>query len=292
MLSIDRELCTDCLDCSAVCPNYVFGVRQGPGSDEELYLRYPDQCCACGHCMAVCPSGALSHPDLPPEGFRPQDRPHISPEAMEGFLLSRRSIRHYRPDPVTDADAETLIRVATHAGSSSNGQSEGFILIRDPAVLRELENLVVEILWRTGFRYLGAGGVMGKMLEWMYGQELMRQYTPYHGIFRHRRQDGEMEGVVFRNAPLVMMAYGLKKNVLAAANCALALRNVELQALTMGLGSCWVGLLVAAAARSRKIGRFLDMAPDTRIGGALMIGYPEERFQLTIPRKPRAVRWI
>jgi nitroreductase len=182
--------------------------------------------------------------------------------------------------------------VATDAGSSSNGQSEGFILIRNRTVMGKLERLVADVLWRSGFRYLGAGGVLGKVLEWTYGQELMRQYRPYHGIFRHRREDGEMEGIVFRDAPLVMVAYGLKKNVLAGANCAVALRNVELQALTMGLGTCWAGFLVAAAARSGKIGRFLDMAPNTRVGGALMIGHPDERFQLTIPRKPRAVRWI
>ncbi len=216
MISLDQKACANCLECRRVCPNYVFGVTSGPNAGQEPYVRYPEQCCACGHCIAICPSGALSHTELPHDAFV-QLMPHgITPEAMQALLLSRRSIRNYRPDPVPQAVLEMLLAAATHAGTSSNGQTEGFVVIRDRGLLRTLELLVIDVLWRAGFKRMGDSGIMGRLLELKYGSELFRQYRSYHSIFRHRRDNGEIEGLVFRNAPLVIVAHGLKTNALAA----------------------------------------------------------------------------
>jgi nitroreductase/NAD-dependent dihydropyrimidine dehydrogenase PreA subunit len=288
MIGLNPNVCTNCLECKRVCPNYVFGVNAG----QELYIRYPEQCCACGHCIAVCPSDALSHPELPLDEFVSLSPPNIAPESMQALLFSRRSVRNYKPDPVPENLIEMLLAAATHAGTSSNGQSEGFIVIKDRALLRTLELLVVDVLWRAGFKYIGGGGVLGRLLEKKYGSEMIRQYRSYHHIFKHRRENGEIQGVIFRNAPLVIVAHGLKANVLAAANCALALRNIELLALTMGLGSCWVGFLAGAAARSRKVGDCIGLALNQRIYGALMVGYPEEHYHSKLPRKLRQVHWL
>jgi nitroreductase/NAD-dependent dihydropyrimidine dehydrogenase PreA subunit len=292
MISLNHNVCTNCLACKGVCPNYVFGVISKQNGEQALYIPFPEQCCACGHCIAVCPSDALSHPELPRDEFIALELPSIAPEKMQALLLSRRSIRHYKPDPVPALLVETLLTAATHAGTSSNGQTEGFVVIRDRALLKTLELLVVDVLWRSGFKHLGGNGIVARLLENKFGSELIRQYRPYHGIFKHRSENGEIEGVIFRNAPLVIVAHGLKANSLAGTNCALALRNIELLAMTMGLGTCWVGFLVGAAARSKKVGECIGMEPDQRIWGALMVGYPEEQFHFKLPRKTRSVRWI
>jgi nitroreductase len=218
--------------------------------------------------------------------------PGITPEMMQALLLSRRSIRNYRPDPIPQAVLEMLLTAATHAGTSSNGQTEGFVVIRDRGLLKALELLVIDVLWRAGFKHMGGSGIVSRLLEQKYGPELFRQYRSYHSIFKHRRDNGEIEGLVFRNAPLVIVAHGLKTNALAAINCALALRNVELLALTMGLGTCWVGFLVGAAGRSKKVGNLIGLSANQRIWGALMVGYPEEQYHCQLPRKSRQVRWI
>jgi len=292
MISLNQNVCTNCLECKHVCPNYVFGMISKPNAAQELYIRYPEQCCACGHCIAVCPADALSHPELPRDEFVPLAPPSIAPEMMQALLFSRRSIRHYKPDPVPEELVETLLTAAAHAGTSSNGQTEAFVVIKDRALLKTLELLAVDVLWQSGFKHLGGNGIVTRLLEKEYGSELVRQYRPYHGIFRHRRENGEIEGVVFRNAPLIIIAHGLKANVLAGVNCALALRNIELLALTMGLGTCWVGFLVGAAARSKKVRDCIGLEANRRILGALMVGYPDEQFHCKLPRKSRPVRWI
>lgn len=292
MITLNLNICTNCLECMRVCPNYVFGVIPKPNARQELQIRYPEQCCACGHCIAVCPSDALSHPELPNDEFVPLLPFSITPDMMRALLFSRRSIRNYKPDPVPEELVEMLLAAATHAGTSSNGQTEGFVVIKDRALLKTLELLVVDVLWRSGFKHIGGNGILARLLERKYGPELVRQYRPYHGIFKHRRENGEIEGSVFRNAPLAIIAYGLKGNTLAATNCALALRNIELLALTMGLGTCWIGFLVGAAARSREVGNCIGLTADQRIWGALMVGYPKEQYHCKLPRKSRQVHWI
>ena len=99
--------------------------------------------------------------------------------------------------------------------------------------------------------------------------------------------------MVFRNAPVVMVIHGIRTNFMAHANCSIAARNMEIMAKTLGLGTCWVGFLSAAADLAKgKIERYLEIPDDHGIYGAIMVGYPKFEYRKIIPRKEREVRWI
>jgi nitroreductase/NAD-dependent dihydropyrimidine dehydrogenase PreA subunit len=289
MIEIDREKCTNCMSCLSVCSNYVYRLSD---DGKEVVVQYPSQCCVCGHCISICPVDAISHEQLPLEGFEELRPIEISADAMRNLILSRRSIRNYKSDPVPDDMVEKLIEAATHAGTSSNGQTEQFIVVRDQKFLLELEKLVVDVLWNAGLKYLGGDGIMTKLLTKKYGADMIRQYHSYHGIIKRRRENNEIRGMIFRNAPLVIIMHGLKANALGPANCSIAIRNMELLARTMGLGTCWCGFLVVAAEKSRRVNAFLELEKNRQIQGALMVGYPEHKYTRMIPRKPREIRWI
>jgi nitroreductase len=69
-------------------------------------------------------------------------------------------------------------------------------------------------------------------------------------------------------------------------NCAIAMRNIEMLALTMGLGTCWNGLLVVAAAKKEGVINGLLSLDDSRmVWGSLMIGYPRYRSRFKLPRR-------
>ncbi|MEM3486375.1 MAG: nitroreductase family protein, partial [Candidatus Methanomethyliaceae archaeon] len=86
-----------------------------PGGDEV--------CNRCGHCVAVCPTGALKHSDIPVE-----DCPPIKPELIINdeqavqFLRSRRSIRAYKDKPVEEGKIRRLIEITRYAPTGGNGQ--------------------------------------------------------------------------------------------------------------------------------------------------------------------------
>ena len=291
MITIDKQKCTDCRKCHDICPNYVFSLVNNAEKKKSVELRYPEQCCVCGHCMAICQTGALSHESMPLSSFTPVQREEIDPESMEKLLVSRRSTRNYKQKPVPEEMLRKLIEIGTHAGSSSNGQTEEFIVIRDQKKLHQLELLVINVLWNAGLKFLNRG-FMKTILKRIYGKEVIRQYEAYHNIIKHRRENNEQEGMIFRNAPVVVVVYGIKTNFLAQTNCALAIRNIEILAESMGLGTCWVGFLPSAANKSKKINKFLQIPEDKIILASLMLGFPKYIYRYKLPRRERNVSWL
>src|SRR4030042_4159290 len=63
LLTIDKDTCTKCGICATQCNMIIFKEgsypRQMPGTDEF--------CMRCGHCVAVCPTGSLTHKEMPAE---------------------------------------------------------------------------------------------------------------------------------------------------------------------------------------------------------------------------------
>jgi nitroreductase/NAD-dependent dihydropyrimidine dehydrogenase PreA subunit len=288
MIVIDSTKCTKCGFCFEVCPNYVLYL----GKNQEIQVRYPEQCCICGHCVAVCPESAITHKRIPTEKFEDLPVTKILPENMRNLLLSRRSIRVFKEIPVPKEFIERLIEVGVHAGTGGNGQTENFVVIQDRKVLSELEKMVIEIFWNKGMKHLGSE-LGQKLAKAKLGEEMLRQALPYHHIIRNRRQNNELAGMIFRNAPVVIIVHGLRTNFMAHANCSIAVRNMEIMAKTMGLGTCWVGFLsVAAHLAKKKIERYLEIPDDHGIYGAIMVGYPKFEYKKIISRKERGVRWI
>lgn len=290
MITIDLAKCTNCGFCIDECPNYVFGLNSDAGTD-EIEIRYPDQCCICGHCVAICPENAIDHEEMPAQRFEDLADIRIPPENMKSLLLSRRSIRAFGEKAISRELLEQLIETGVHAGTSSNGQTEGFIIIEDRKTLVELEQVVIEVLWNAGLKHLDS--TLGiKFTRMKYGHEMVRQYMAYHNIIKNRKRNNQLDGMIFRNAPAVIVIHGIRANYLAHANCAIAARNMEIMARSMGLGTCWIGFLTSAAHISRKIGKYLGIPADRNVYGAIMTGYPKHQYKKSIPRRSREVRWI
>jgi len=288
MIEIHLAKCTRCGLCFEVCPNSVLALGEG----REIQVRYAEQCCICGHCVAVCPENALIHKEIPTEKFEDVSVNQIPPEGMRDLLLSRRSIRVFKEKPVPKKLIEQLIEVGTCAGTSSNGQTENFVVIQDRKLLSELEKIVIDILWNKGMKYLGSE-IGRKLAKTKMGEGMLRQAIPYHYMIKNRRQNNQLAGMVFRNTPVVIVIHGLRTNFMAHANCSIAARNIEIMAITMGLGTCWVGFLsVAANLAKKKIERYLEIPDDHSIYAAIMVGYPKHEYKKIIPRKEREVRWV
>jgi len=234
----------------------------------------------------------MIHKEIPAEKFEDSPVTNIPPENMRNLLLSRRSIRTYKEKPVPKELIEQLIEVGIHAGTSSNGQTENFIVIQDQKLLSGLEKIVIEVMWDKGIKYLGTS-IGQNLAKTQIGEEMLRQAIPYYHIINNRRNNNQLVGMVFRNAPVVIVIHGLRTNFMAHANCSIAVRNMEIMAKTMSLGTCWVGFLSAAAHLSKKkIERYLDIPDDHGIYGAIMVGYPKHEYRKIPPRKERQVRWI
>ncbi|MBT3980671.1 MAG: 4Fe-4S binding protein [Bacteriovoracaceae bacterium] len=288
MIKIDKESCINCTICYEICPDYVFSVDEVEKKD--VTVRFADHCCICGHCVSMCPIGAVTHDTLPCDDFVKISKPEIKPLDLQNLIFSRRSVRKYKDKQVEKETINQLIECAAHAGSAGNVQTEGFIVLNDKSFLKKLELVVVDSLWHGGVKFFKGKGLIQKFLSKRFGAKLTYQYQKYHKLIVRRRENNEEEGMIFRNAPAVIAIHGLKANYLAQTNSAIALRNIELMAQTLGLGTCHVGFLVTASnMRTRKINKMLGLDNKRKIYGALMIGYPKYKYKHRIPKQDRKV---
>ena len=86
LITIDKEKCNQDGICVAECPARIIqldsnGDYPTPTSDFE------DACLRCGHCVTVCPTGALSLDWLSPEDCKPIEQDLlVTLEQAEQFL--------------------------------------------------------------------------------------------------------------------------------------------------------------------------------------------------------------
>lgn len=288
MISIDSQKCTQCGICYEICPNYVIQK-----AETVFDAKYPAQCCECGQCVASCKADAINLDSIKKSDISDLSPTKIGTEELKNLIYNRRSVRKYADKPVSKDDINELIDVAINSGSSSNGQTEGFIILKSEQKKREIEEAVIDTLWNAGLKFLNPGSFMLKVMTKKYGPEMIKQYIAYNGIINNRTMNNERKGMVFRNAPVVIIMHGYSRNVNGPANCALAIRNMELLALTKGLGTQLVGFLIAAFEKKpERFRQLLGIPEDRTIYGALLVGTPKIHLKKKIPRKARDIKEI
>lgn len=258
LITVDTSACKRDGMCSEVCPTGCIET-DAEGFPKEA----PDaSCIACGHCVAVCPHGALANSMVVAGAYRPVPKKLPSGEAVQGLLLSRRSVRAYKDRPVAAETLVDLLETARFAPTASNSQKVYWIACADPAKTRAVASLGAE--WLRGSKYLN------KLVDmWDQGQD-----------------------VVMREAPAFAAAYSPVDYAWGAVDCSIALSYLELAAAAEGLGTCWAGLLTRAAQDHAPLAALLGIPAEHVVHGGLMLGYPKYRYRLIPPRNEARVTWL
>ena len=141
---IDQEKCKRDGLCVKDCPAQVMVMADKeafptPIADAEEF------CINCGHCVAVCPHGAVTLKTMPAEACPPVQAHILPSEAAVGQLLkARRSIRQYKQTPVPHDLLADLIDTARFAPTASNRQEVHWSVIEDPALMKRFAAMVID----------------------------------------------------------------------------------------------------------------------------------------------------
>jgi nitroreductase len=93
---------------------------------------------------------------------------------------------------------------------------------------------------------------------------------------------------VLRDAPVLIVASAPKEAMNGMVDLTLALSYLELLAPTMGLGTCWAGLLHGALLANPYVKAAVGIPKDHPHHYALMLGYPDVKYyRLPERQKPR-----
>jgi len=261
-IQIDQGKCTHCGICVRECPGVLTLGDAGP----QLNPDYT--CIACGHCVAVCPNAAIDNVLTPLKCQEPLAE-KLTSEAAAQFLRSRRSVRGYKTKTVAREKLQQLVDMARFAPTAGNRQGLSFIVVEDPTVLKRATELTV---------------------AWMEAQPSRQTKWDFNKQIRLYREQG-LDSVL-RGAPHLVLATAAKGFVRARENTIFSLAYLELYAPTLGLGSCWAGLLEMCLFDGYEpLLELFGVEADREITGAVMVGYPQYRYQRLVDRNPLSLSW-
>lgn len=174
------------------------------------------------------------------------DLPEVG-DAWNGVLanlLTHRSVRAYRPDPLPPRTVETLVAAAQSAPSSSNLQTWSVVVVEDQARKARLAEFA------GGQKHIVEAPLF---LVWLADLSRAERLAA-----RSRHPD---EGLRFLETFLV-----------AVIDAALAAQNAVVAAESLGLGSVYIG---AIRNKPRAVAEELGLPPNVAAAFGLCVGYPD-----------------
>ncbi len=271
LFTIDLEKCQRDGACVAECPARIIELTGKDGAPEPVEGAGA-LCINCGHCMAVCPHGALSLATMPVAESQPVRRELLpSGDAMEHALRARRSIRTYEDKPIDRDTLGNLIETARYAPSGHNCQPVSWLVIHDSKEARRLAGIVVDWMRHTI-------------------ETNPHTATAFHMDRVVAGWDGG-EDPILRGAPHVVVTHASKSLLPAPQACTIALTYLDLAAFSHGFGACWAGYFNAAANQWSPMQKALGLPDNHAPFGSMMIGHPRYDYHRLPQRKPAKILW-
>ena len=180
-------------------------------------------------------------------------------------ILTRRSVRKYKPDQIPLEDVKTIVNAGLYAPSAMGRQPWHVVVVRGYEKIAEVNEQVKS--------------ATARMPENPYRDYVAsNSYTINYGAPTFVIVSGDCE-LSPRNA---------------CFDCALLLGNMFLAAHSLGIGSCWINQLNVLNDEQgfRDYMTKLGISPQNRIFGCACFGYADGPVREAVPRKENAVVYV
>ena len=264
--SVDKERCIGCEACVKEC---IFDIPVMSDGFPILNREQEGECIGCQHCMAVCPTGALSVMGLNPDTAINLSAGMPTAEQMALLIKGRRSVRQYHNRALPGETLSFLLETALYAPTAVNNSQVMFTVVEDLGTMDAIRHAAYDAL-----RAKMANGGLGPGMEYL--EERMAQ------------SKGDEADVIFRNAPHMLVASAPREEMVPEVDCLIALSYFELLAASKGVGALWCGL--AKVVLTQMVPHILAElgVPDSHtVGYVLVFGEPDVRFQRAVQKDTR-----
>ncbi len=166
-------------------------------------------------------------------------------------IKERRSIRSFRPEPVSTEIIETLLDVATEAPNGMNQKAWHFTAVQNSELLQKLN------------------------------QAIKRAFAESNEA-RFKERGENPNYCCYYHAPLLIIASNDPQYNWAGMDCACALQNIFLAATSLSLASCWINQVGQACDHPevRQLLTELGIPEHHKVYGAAAIGYADPNYPI------------
>jgi nitroreductase/NAD-dependent dihydropyrimidine dehydrogenase PreA subunit len=258
---IDKQRCTKCGLCSQECPVLII---DGKTEYPEIKEGKESQCIKCQHCLAVCPTAALSIWGKKPEDSIPASSTIPQPQEIENLIKTRRSVRKFKKEELEKEFIHKLLETAAYAPTGHNKNSVLFSVTQSKSELSKFRDLVY-----AGIKRASEAGTLPERMAFL---------SDLQGLWDSKQID-----VLFRDAPHVLIASAPKNVASPDADCHIALSYFELLANTYGVGTLWNGFIkMVLTVVAPEIKALIGIPEDHVLGYVLLFGKPAVKYARSI----------
>jgi Fe-S-cluster-containing hydrogenase component 2 len=253
---VDPAKCIGCGRCVNTCSGMVLSLNQDGHPEMKSFERYGWRgCWRCQHCLAVCPTGAISIFGKKPEDSLPPPPPEMG-SYMEALIVNRRSCRRYLQQNVDPAIITRMLAAMAAAPTGGNCCSVEYTVIDDRARVKQIHDLAYAKMEAAARRH---------------------QYTSsfsdfYYSKMKQSEQTVRKDDLLFCGAPHLFIAHEKCTGKWAEdskINCNLATAYFELLASAFGLGT---------AIMSYPADVLCELAPEAQA----LLGIPKDHYMQLI----------
>ncbi len=183
-------------------------------------------------------------------------------------IITRKSIRRYKPDPVPDEMIDKILEAARWAPTGENHQPWRLIVVRDPETIKKIGQMAK----------VGSG--IFATTEYSMGR--MRQFEGIKDPKERERVErfmftGEVSAFLGKS-PLLIVLCGRCDALDTPYDLSACAENMLLEAHSLGLGACWVHGPAAPIRGEIRMKQLLDIPPGMekyKLLAVISFGWPE-----------------
>ena len=253
IIEVNKDLCIGCSLCKNDCPVNNIIIK-----DKKSVIKNQD-CIKCGHCAAICPTGAITLTGFDEEPIELSKQPILDSDELLMAIKSRRTIRKFKNKKVSEEIIKQIIEAGRFTPSAKNTQDVSYIVLDNNKDKYE----------KTAVKFF-------------------RKIKPIVSLFMKSAKEVEIDdNFFFKKAPIAIMV--VTKDKISGS---LAASNMALMAESFGLGVLYSGFFTSVANRSSKLKKELNLKYSDHVVTTLVIGYPDVKYRRTAQKETANVRYL
>lgn len=267
-----------------VCPSKILHQEK---IGHTVEVKNPQNCILCGHCVGVCPKGAVLHSEFPTEKVHKIDYSAMpTPEQVLLLCQKRRSNRSFTKKPIAQGDMQMILSAAHTAPTASNEQGVSFTVVKNPE----------ELLWVRKYTVSSFEKVYNLLNNFLV-RPLIKTFAPalYAYIPRFARLlSAEKKGsdVILRGATSLLLIHTPENSRFGRDDANLAYQNASLMAESLGVSQVYMGFVMTAVRRDKKHLFERHFGIKGSVQCVMALGMPAFRFENVVDKKDISVKEI